>query len=151
MAFPYLKWISSRCCYGIPYCAPYTGDADGAAVEEEDAQLLRSSSNARDTYIINGKEYKKRSKKAKKSALSEDATALDPINQLGFGIVAYIDMLYYMIWAFGLYTLLLVPVVMFYANGKAYEGISKKGYAAKTIGNLGYSSYECQSIPVQVN
>lgn len=80
VAFPYLKWISSRCCYGIPYCKPYTGDEDGAGVEEEDAQLLRSSSNARDTYIINGKEYKKRSKKAKKSALSEDATALDPIN-----------------------------------------------------------------------
>ena len=62
-------------------------------------------------------------------------------------------MLYYMIWAFALYTILLIPTFYFYAGGAAYDGVENKeklGYALKTIGALGYSSYECSSIPVDI-
>lgn len=86
--------------------------------------------------------------------MSSQAQQGEPLAQLGFGIVAYTGMLYYMIWAFGLYTLLLIPTFEFYAAGDAYAGVddqSKLGYAPRTIGALGYSSYECMSIPVSID
>ena len=66
----------------------------------------------------------------------------DPLAQLGFGIVAYTSMLYYLIWAFALFTFILLPTFFFYAKGTAYENLKndeKIGYAPRTIGNLGYS------------
>jgi len=82
-AFPYLKWICSSCCHGIPYLKPYdpNGPANGAGVEEEDAALLntRQTSTAVKTFTVNGKEYKKRSKKPKKSHMGENAKVAEPI------------------------------------------------------------------------
>ena len=154
MAFPYLKYLTSRCCHGLPYFKPVEdNDANAHVHDEEDNNLLPAGASG-GTYTVNGKEYKKRSKKVKKSALSEEATKSDPLAQLGFGIVAYTGMLYYMIWAFFLYTLLLIPTFYFYAGGDAYAGTedaSKLGYAPRTIGALGYSSYQCQSIPVALS
>ena len=62
-------------------------------------------------------------------------------------------MLYYMIWAFAFYTLLLMPVFFFYADGDAYNNLNQDnlGYAPRTLGNMGYSAYQCQSIPIQVS
>ena len=60
-------------------------------------------------------------------------------------------MLYYMIWAFALFSLMLWPTMYFYGEGTAYERLKNLEYAPKTIGNLGYSSYECQSIPQQLD
>ena len=153
MAYPYLKWITSKCCYGLPYFKPYDPNAEessgGAVVQEENERLVQDGQqpiqgSRPGTYIINGKEYKKRSKKHKKNNMSSQAQQGEPLAQLGFGIVAYTGMLYYMIWAFALYTLLLIPTLEFYAAGDAYAGVddqSKLGYAPRTIGALGYSSY----------
>lgn len=158
MAYPYLKWITSRCCYGIPYFKPYDpeGGESGAGVGEENEQLINTAGTnhcGQKTFTVNGKEYKKRSKKVKKNNVSKDAANAEPLAQLGFGIVAYTGMLYYMIWAFALYTLLLIPTFYFYAAGTAYAGVddqSKLAYAPRTIGALGYSSYQCSAIPVQI-
>ena len=31
VAYPYLKWITSKCCYGLPYFKPYVPESgDGA-------------------------------------------------------------------------------------------------------------------------
>mmetsp|Transcript_3105 Transcript_3105/g.3631 ORF Transcript_3105/g.3631 Transcript_3105/m.3631 type:complete len:231 (+) Transcript_3105:220-912(+) len=103
--------------------------------------------------MCNGKEIKKRSKKPRKQNLNKEKTKGDPISTLGFGIVAYIGMLYYMIWAFTLYSLILLPTMMFYGDGKAYAGAedqSKLGFATHTIGAMGYSSYQCLSIPREI-
>ena len=86
--------------------------------------------------------------------MGEKAAKAEPLAQLGFGIVAYTGMLYYMIWAFALYSLLLLPTFFFYADGDAYASVedqSKLGYSGRTIGALGYSSYECASIPVMID
>ena len=59
-----------------------------------------------------------------------------------------------MIWAFALYTLLLIPTLEFYAAGDAYAGVDNQsalGYAPRTIGALGYSSYTCMSIPISID
>ena len=59
--------------------------------------------------------------------------------------MAYTGMLYYMIWAFLLYTILLVPVFLIYENGTGYGDLNKDNleYAPRTLGALGYSSYQC--------
>ena len=56
-------------------------------------------------------------------------------------------MLYYLIWAFALFTIILMPTFFFYASGAAYGDQDKLGYAPRTIGALGYSEYKCMSIP----
>ena len=58
-----------------------------------------------------------------------------------------------MIWAFLFFSFLLWPVFSFYGNGTAYAQAAnpdKIGYAQNTIGALGYSSYKCQSIPLDI-
>jgi hypothetical protein len=100
----------------------YDPHAD-AQVHEDNENLLASGSGvgSKGTYMVNGKEQKKRSKKKRNQNLNEEKTKADPISQLGFGIVAYIGMLYYMIWAFCLYSFLLWPVFHFYNDGKAFD------------------------------
>ena len=124
VAYPYLKWVTSKCCYGLPYMKPYDPEG-GAAVADEDQEKLVPDHHhgKKNTFTVNGKEVKKRSKKHKKQQLSKEATESDPLAQLGFGIVAYTGMLYYMIWAFAFYSLLLVPVFLFYHGGTAYAGV----------------------------
>ena len=76
--------------------------------------------------------------------MSEEATESDPLAQLGFGIVAYVGMMYYFIWLFALFTVLLLPVFLFYSSGTAYDHVdedTKLEYAPRTLGALGYSSY----------
>ena len=94
--------------------------ARNSAVAEDNEQLL-GEQGRKNTYMVNGKEKKKPSKKQKKQNLSKEKRESDPISQLGFGIVAYIGMLYYMIWAFSLFSFILIPVFSFYNHGKAYK------------------------------
>lgn len=103
--------------------------------------------------MVNGKEKVKRAKKKPKTQFNEETTKGDPLARLGFGIVAYLGMLYYMIWAFAFYSILLLPVFYFYNHGKAYELVGNPellGYAKNTIGALGYSEYKCQSMPLEI-
>ena len=69
--------------------------------------------------MINGKEIVKKTPKKKKNNLGEAAQA-NPIAQLGFGIVAYVNMLWMLIWTFTIYTLILLPTMFSYSAGSAY-------------------------------
>lgn len=82
--------------------------------------------------MINGKEQKKRAKKPRKKQVNESKSKGDPLAGLGYGIVAYTGILYYMIWAFALFSFLLWPVFSFYGNGTAFAlaaNPDKIGYA----------------------
>lgn len=152
VAFPYLKYVTSRCCYGLPYMKPCEEEGSGAMDHDQELSLMHDHSK-RKTVTCNGKEVKKRSKKHKKQQLSKETTTANPLAQLGYGIIAYTGMMYYMIWAFAFYSLLLTPVFLFYAGGTAYSGVEnqdKLRYAPKTLGALGYSSFECQNIPFEI-
>ena len=62
-------------------------------------------------------------------------------------------MLWMLIWTFTIYTLLLLPSILFYADGSAYDHVPdvvKSNYLDSYLGNLGYSSVQCASIPSQV-
>lgn len=92
-------------------------------------------------------------KKAKKSKAHEsDEVKKDPIIQLGFGIVAYRDMLWTMIFMFSLFSLIMYPAISYYGEGEGYgdtlaELMKNEQYS---LGNLGYSQVLCNYIPVSV-
>lgn len=103
------------------------------------------------TVTINGKEIVKKQKKKRKNPIGEEAQNADPIAILGFGIVAYLDMLWCLFWTFTLYSLLLLPTLSFFSSGTAYEN-SKGGssYLNTYLGNVGYASVQCAQIPAEV-
>jgi hypothetical protein len=96
-----------------------------------------------------GKEKKMLMKETPKKSNIKVDTHLDPINSLGFGIVAYRDLLYSLIWAFTFFSLLSIPTIYIYSNGGGYYS-SKLGWEVDSLGNLGYSSVQCASIPLGV-
>lgn len=64
--------------------------------------------------MINGKTVKKRKQKDKKRSANDSAMQQNPLALLGFGIVAYVDILYYMIWAFAAFTLIMTPSLVLF-------------------------------------
>jgi len=67
------------------------------------------------TVNFNGKEIKKRAPKKKKNNLGDKAIEADPLAKLGFGIVAYMGLLWTLIWSFIIYSLLLIPTMSYFS------------------------------------
>ena len=126
-AFP---WLGAATCYK-------RGQVDDNYVEAANA-------DAKKTVKINGKDIVKKQPKKKKNPIGDSAVVqADPIAKLGFGIVAYVNMLWMLIWTFAIYTLLLVPTMIFFSEGAAYDSVPeaiKSTYLDTYLGNLGYSS-----------
>lgn len=63
--------------------------------------------------------------------------------------MAYRDLIFIMFALFAVLTLLMVPAMMFY---KSYNGITgtSVGYSKLSLGNLGYSSTQCQIVPLDL-
>jgi hypothetical protein len=60
-------------------------------------------------------------------------------------------MLWCLIWTFTLYTIFLLPTMMFFSSGTAYAGVKNpSSYLDTYIGNLGYASVQCMTIPENV-
>ena len=96
--------------------------------------------------MINGKEIKKRQPKKKKNPIGDKAHEANPIAKLGFGIVAYMNLLWCLIWTFLVYTLLLWPTINNFSSGTAYSSVPdavKSSYLDGYLGNMGYSSVQC--------
>jgi hypothetical protein len=85
-------------------------------------------------------------KKKKKAAPPTDEKEPDPLNYLGFGMVAYRDLMFTMFMLFALMSVIMLPAMMFY---KGRGGLpDAKGFAARySLGNFGYSSSQCRSVP----
>ena len=96
-AFP---WLGVATCYKKSQDSDNYKQADGAVKNK--------------TVKINGKEVVKKQVKKKKNPIDGGVVESNAIAQLGFGIVAYINMLWMLIWTFTVYTVLLVPTIMFY-------------------------------------
>ena len=70
------------------------------------------------TININGKDVVKKQKRKKKNKIkNEDIFKMRPLARLGFGITAYIDLLWFMVLAFALFSLMLVPTMTFFSRG----------------------------------
>ena len=71
----------------------------------------------------------------------------DPLNLLGIGIVAQFDLMRYLIFAFTIFSLLSIPMIMIYQGYDAMKGTKKESYTASTLGNFGFSTSACYSVP----
>ena len=82
---------------------------------------------------------------AKVNIKNTEAIKQDPLLQLGYGIVAYRNILWTMIVAFSVFTILSIPSLVIYGQGQAYKfGIAElQGKEHLSLGNLGYSSMQC--------
>jgi len=92
------------------------------------------------------KRERKQRKITKKGASAND----DPINALGYGIVAYLRILYNVFCLFAIFSVMFVPTIRFYSEGKDNDVKIFKGYEGYMISNLGQSSVQCEYIPVSV-
>ena len=66
----------------------------------------------------------------------------EPLARLGFGIVAYTDILWTLIMVFGLFSLLLYPTMAAFHAGTGYSNVNPDviAYELDMLGNMGYSS-----------
>ena len=99
---------------------------------------------------IGGKQVMKRTPRSERKHFNSAEAEEDPLSQLGFGIVAYVHILYTMIWTFILFSVLMIPTMMNYRTGDNYLGDPRGGHASGMISNLGYSSVECNSTPLSL-
>lgn len=78
----------------------------------------------------------------------------DPIVELGFGMLAYRDILRYMIAFFFVLTLIQLPVMWIYSQGNGFDLAYLSGglpmYAKLSLGNLGYSDTHCDQVPITI-
>ena len=153
VAFPWLG-VFTKC--GVPNIPEYRDKQDGenhTLGNESTVSLLEGQKKEKkETYMVNGKEFKKKSKKSKKNNLGKKAFEEEPLAPLGFGIVAYDHILWTLIVVFALFSLMLLPTLNFFQNGTGYATVSPKitQYEKSSLGNLGYSSVQCAAIPVEV-
>lgn len=65
----------------------------------------------------------------------EEAKRKDQYFILGYGIVAYLDLIFTFFWMFVLFSLCIIPVMDFYEAHKAYKHV--QGYENLSLGNVG--------------
>jgi len=83
---------------------------------------------------------------------NQEKLTAEPLAGLGFGIVAYIDMLWTLILVFLLFSILLIPTLISFRDGSGYKAIGQRlsSYEVGTIGNMGYSSVQCTGMPLEI-
>lgn len=78
--------------------------------------------------------------------MTEEQKKEDPFNFLGFGLVAYRDLMLILFMLFVVLTALMTPAMVFYSKYDAYSP-TYAGYSKYSLGNLGYASTQCQISP----
>ena len=84
---------------------------------------------------------KLRQKKTNESVI-EDVNK-DPYVKLGYGLIAYRNLLETLIVGFTLLSCIIAPVAMIYRRGGAFDNNDITSYAKWSLGNLGYSTVQC--------
>jgi hypothetical protein len=75
----------------------------------------------------------------------------DPYLSLGFGMVAYFNMLKALIFMFSIFTILVLPVISIYGS---YDGLKSGNNYSKSkysLGNLGFSEHICKHIFTEID
>lgn len=80
--------------------------------------------------------------------ISQEEQEKDPFLELGFGLIAYRDMLWTFVVIFTVLSGIVTPQLMDFSTGGAFT--EPIGNEQTTIGNLGYSSSMCTSVPFEV-
>lgn len=83
--------------------------------------------------------------KKPKIQFKEGEVEPDTLNQYGFGMIAYKDLMLTLSGLFAILTILMIPALSFYSSG---TGIGTyKSFSQYSIGNFGYSTSKCQVSP----
>lgn len=69
----------------------------------------------------------------------------DPFNFLGFGMVAYRDLMFVLALLFAVLTIIMLPVIYIYKGHNAI--VKPSSFSNLSLGNMGYSGTQCQRIP----
>jgi len=152
VAFP---WLGVFTMCGVPNYPKYRKDqvaeeGENHGLDKETGEPLLARKK---TMLVNGKEVVKKSKKKKKNNVQDQAKLdAEPLARLGFGIVAYTDILWTLIAIFFLFSLMLAPTMSAFHAGTGYANVNPEvvQYELGMIGNMGFSSVQCASIPVSV-
>ena len=116
-------------------------DVDARAGDESEALIHHDNESG-----------KKKDKKKKKAKKEEDGVEPDPLNYLGFGMVAYRDLMFTMFALFAVLTVIMIPVISFYNGQAAINDLNKKNWTGPlSLGSFGYSTSECQQVPFTLN
>lgn len=93
---------------------------------------------------------KKSKKNKKKEGLPQPEEGEgDALNYLGFGMIAYRDLMFTMFLLFTMMSIIMVPAMIFYKDQGAIS--NPKTFASPiSIGAFGYSSTQCQVTPFQL-
>ena len=81
----------------------------------------------------------------KKFQVPEGEDKTDRLNELGFGIVAYKDLMFNMFALFAVMSMIIVPAMYYYGEQDAMTITSN--YLGYSLGNFGYSDTVCQTTP----
>jgi hypothetical protein len=75
----------------------------------------------------------------------------DPLSIYGYGISAYLNIIWVLFLLFTVLSLITIPVLQIYKSGNGFnpEILSTK-FGQYSLGNLGYSSIQCASVPLDV-
>lgn len=82
-------------------------------------------------------------KKAKISMPGEEDS--DPLNQYGFGMIAYTEIMFTLSVLFGVLSVIMLPAMIFYNSQQGMPVIAS--FSQFSLGNFGYSTAQCQVSP----
>ena len=131
-------------------------DAKDALLKSLKTNLLSDDQKSKRKFEKPPNKKKKKNGGAKKKDTykteEEEELGEDPLNDLGFGICMYRDILWSFVWTFAIFSLLVIPQINIYKSGTAYATLadSLSSYEKGTLGNLGYSGLYCQVVPFSV-
>jgi hypothetical protein len=75
----------------------------------------------------------------------------DPLKLYGFGLLAYRNIIYTLFLLFAVLSIIMMPALSIYSKGNGFHPeILKTKFAGYSIGNLGYSTIQCTSVPTLV-
>ena len=79
----------------------------------------------------------------------------EPLHKLGYGCISYKNLLLYFFWIMMGLSILNLPAIYIFSNGSGYETTNRQtpffgDFSKLTLGNMGYSSVQCKSVPISV-
>ena len=79
-------------------------------------------------------------------AKAENVKDRDPFDLFGHGINSYFNLMSLIMKILFLLTLIFTPVMYYYSQGKEYVNSATYLWSAVSMGNLGFTKSECQTV-----
>jgi hypothetical protein len=75
----------------------------------------------------------------------------DALNFLGFGLIAYRDLMFTMFWLFAVLSVIMLPAMSYYSGQLSGDNLAEASFKTKwSLGSFGYSSSQCKFFPAKL-